>query len=1496
MLSNRIGLGFTRRLTLTLFVGGLFLVSAQLEVRARPPTSDGIVESGVVRIPDWLLDSAQEIVGTPTVGEMGITETVEQIMARQATIDAAGGPPFEIRPMRNHEPREREPRDPRRKHLHQNPDSPATSQWPPPNGEPAPDSPQLIGPTNFLAVQISNTAGFIPPDTMGAVGPSQIVVCVNGRIKSFNRSGTPDSALNATTDGFFNSVRNGSGTSDPQVRYDRTSGRWFIIMVNVASTNNRILIAASSGTTITNSSSFTFFFIQHNNTGGDGTGDNNTFFDYPSLGIDANALYIGGNLFTSGGSFSRTSGHVIRKTSVLSGGPLVDTAFRGLVVGSGAGPYTPRGVDNDDPSATEGYFIGVDNVAFGLLQMRRVGSPGGTPTISGNLSITVPATAFPILVPASGSTTSISALDDRLFEAAIHRNTLTGVSTLWTAHNIQVNSSGVASSSGGRDGSRWYEIKSLSTTPTLNQSGTLFSNASASPRSFWIPSVAMSGQGHMALGCSYASATTNDWAGVAAAGRLSSDPLGTTQSPTIVQAGLGSYTLVGNGSNRWGDFSFTHVDPNDNMTMWTFQEYANATNSWAVRVVQLLAPPPATPSGISPSTVCQGSMLDLVLTGTSSSGSGFYDPGNGYSNHISASVGGTGVAVNSVTFTDPTHVTLNITVDAGAAPGARTVTVTNPDGQSTVSASGILTIPNCNDGNSCTMDTCSNGVCGHENHAGFCDDGDLCTVSDVCVGGICTGIPINCGDGNDCTTDTCQTGNCVHTSNSNPCDDGNACTSNDICAGGTCNGTSISCDDGNVCTTDNCDPLTGCMHTNNHVPCDDGDACTIGDVCSGGSCSGIPIDCNDGNVCTDDSCDHSTGCQHPNNTNVCDDHHLCTDDDVCGGGFCSGTPVSDCTECTQDGDCDDLNACTTDTCQAGFCIFTDNTDPCDDGNSCTANDTCSGGVCVGGAAVVCNDGNVCTDDSCNPAGGCVYVNNSSPCDDGDACTTYDTCMNGGCVGGPPPDCNDHNVCTDDSCIPASGCHHANNASACDDGNACTTNDTCAGGSCAGGPAPNCDDGNVCTDDSCTPGSGCTHVDNTNSCNDGHVCTSGDVCSGGVCMGTPIPNCTECTQDSECNDGNVCTTDTCQSGRCVYTPNSNPCDDGNACTTNDTCSGGSCVGGASPNCNDNNPCTDDSCDMSQGCRHVNNSNLCNDGNACTANDTCGGGSCSGTTISCNDGNACTDDSCNPASGCQFVNNTSPCDRDGDSCTQDQCDGQGNCVFVQLVCNFPTTPLADPTGVDKTRYFSFQITSSATAAGSDTALQVTLVSLMHPNPPNLPQYPPPNFSAFEGSIRWVGPVSDCQETETPLTAFKCARLQCSPNYVDWVAVLGGQTLHISGVEVVPSSTYDVRQFSSTCLGNENTCTGVSSTLRISTSRWGDVLAPFQAPSPAPLTQPNVTDIAAAVDKFKSVPTAIIVARADVNPAIPNERVDIADVANIVDGFKNLAYPYPGPAACP
>ena len=652
-------------------IASVFFVSANLLENTVSSNNTKVVS------PDWnqfqtvsLQDSLT--IGIPVDGEPGITETVQEIMDREAMLPAD----YYARP----KPKTNPEFEIERPEKELNPNSPESSQWPlrnPDDKNPEPlqtDNPQTVG-TSILGPTIS-LSGYIPPDSQGDVGPTQVLTCSNGRIRVYSKAGALG-GLNSDLDVFFNSVRNGSGISDPHIRYDRLSARWFIVAINVQAAPNRVVIAVSSTSTITNTASFTFYQFTENLPGA-----LNGFADYPTLGVDKNALYIGMNMFNAAlTAFIGTNGYVIRKSTLLSG-TLTTTGFT-ILNGTGAGMYTPQGADNDDPSANEGYFIGVDNAAFSLLVMKRITNPGTTPSISGNLNITVPTTFYPETVPHSGSSNNLDALDDRLFAAMIHKNKISGAISLWTSHNIEVNSSGVASSSGNRNAGRWYEISNLTTTPTLTQSGTLFDPTVTNPRYYWVPSVAMSGQGHMAIGTS--TAGINQFAQIYVAGRLRTNTLGTLQASTLAQSSSSSYN-VETGTQRWGDYSQTVVDPNDDMTMWTFQEYCNSSNSWGVRAIQLRAPLPATPSSSSIVNIESGQpSVNIVVTGTSVSGSEFFDPGAdaggpGFANHITASINGS-VTVNSVTFTDPTHVTLNIST-VGSALGLKNITVTNPDGQS----------------------------------------------------------------------------------------------------------------------------------------------------------------------------------------------------------------------------------------------------------------------------------------------------------------------------------------------------------------------------------------------------------------------------------------------------------------------------------------------------------------------------------------------------------------------------------------------------------------------------------------------------------------------------------------------------------------------------------------------------------------------------------------------------------------------------------------------
>ena len=551
-------------------------------------------------------------------------------------------------------------------------------------------------------------------------------------------------------------------------------------------------------------------------------------------------------------------------------------------------------------------------------------------------------------------------------------------------------------------------------------------------------------------------------------------------------------------------------------------------------------------------------------------------------------------------------------------------------------AAGVCTggqLVDCDDDNVCTTDQCDPAKgCTHKFTQLPCDDGSKCTLGDQCLNGKCKGLgKLSCDDNNPCTDDQCfAEKGCVALPNKATCDDGNGCTKDDQCAGGQCSGKGGACDcqtdedckkfdDGDRCNgTLFCDksvagkfackvkpnspidcstaPSTTCLPVEceaktgkcigvpaaDKTPCDDSDACTLGDVCQGGGCSSAQkVNCNDANPCTSDSCDAKAGCKNAANTLPCDDGNACTQGDLCADSKCGGGKALD---------CDDGNACTKHAClPASGCSQTPVDSKCDDGNACTTGDACEKGQCKASSVLDCDDKNDCTLDKCDPVkGGCQNLKTTAPCEDGNACTVGDKCADGACQKGAPRNCNDGQLCTDDSCDPANfttPCKNAPNADKCSDGDACTTADQCFAGKCKPGPALKCDDNEVCTADSCDADKGCVSLPTTVTCTDENPCTTGDACNKlGKCAGTGKTN---------CDDGNSCTFDSCDpsdtSGKgvakgCVHVNNNAACDDGNACTKEDQCEAGTCkLSKPVPfccnndlQCNDGRACTTDKC--------------------------------------------------------------------------------------------------------------------------------------------------------------------------------------------------------------------------------------------------------------------------------------------------------------------------------
>ena len=632
---------------------------------------------------------------------------------------------------------------------------------------------------------------------------------------------------------------------------------------------------------------------------------------------------------------------------------------------------------------------------------------------------------------------------------------------------------------------------------------------------------------------------------------------------------------------------------------------------------------------------------------------------------VTGPTAGADAAANDVHTPDGASVDSGPIADTAKSPDTIDAADVAADGGFDLAPPTPDTKPECQQANECPaptkvcrVATCEAGHCGEAAALDGidCDDDDACTSLEVCQGGVCLpGEVTPCEDGNGCTFDSCDSNvGCVHKPSTGSCDDADACTVNDVCKAGSCvSGLPLPCGDGNPCTEDSCDSAkTGCVHSTTEKPCDDGNACTLADGCVDGIClPGAATNCDDLQACTSDSCNPQSGCVNTPNVAPCDDGDACTVADKCSAGACkSGAPLV----------CNDGNPCTDDDCKAGSgCLSTPNAAPCSDSNVCTQDDGCVGGACAPGKALPCDDANPCTTDGCDPAQGCGHVANKLPCDDGDACTGADLCLKGACSGGAAVDCNDANPCTDDACQLASGCTHTTNAAACDDNNVCTEQDACEQGSCKPGIVPDCDDGNGCTTETCDPKQGCKNVANTQACSDGDACSSGDVCADGKCTaGAQVV----------CNDGNGCTDDACDTiAGCQSKHNVAGCSDGNVCTTADACKGGVCLPGAATVCDDANPCTTDSCDPAQGCLSTANGLPCDDGSVCTAGDQCAQGACApGKVVKCDDGNACTADSCDLAQGCTAVANSAACD-DGNACTSADACAASACAGKAVVCD-------------------------------------------------------------------------------------------------------------------------------------------------------------------------------------------------------------------------------------
>lgn len=418
---------------------------------------------------------------------------------------------------------------------------------------------------------------FIPPDTMGAVGPTQFGELINGGYAVFSKTG---GLVSRTTDqNFWNAAGVGAaaapGVFDPRIQYDASSGHWFASELasstSAGNINNQLLVAVSKTSDLTqgfNGFAFNTF---------SGTSQN-FFADFDTLGVNSQGVYVGLNDFTSAGAGTAVSFLAIDKASLISSATSsTPTSTLFYDVNPNTTGFTPHPVTDTSTDTTE-YLLSDGNTPAGVQSVSTItGTTGQLNAGGGNVSVT--GYSGPPDASQLGSTALISSGDTRFSGAVVK---VGGI--IYGTQSVQDPTSGL-------DDIRLVGINATTKATVLDQ---LISSPSLN---YYYPSVAVDASGKVIIGFS-SSGPSQYASGDVLVGQLNAAGSAVSFSgPTALAPGQGSYNVTFGGTeNRWGDYSSTTADPTDPNSFWTIQEYASATNQWSTNISEItLGSPSAAP-------------------------------------------------------------------------------------------------------------------------------------------------------------------------------------------------------------------------------------------------------------------------------------------------------------------------------------------------------------------------------------------------------------------------------------------------------------------------------------------------------------------------------------------------------------------------------------------------------------------------------------------------------------------------------------------------------------------------------------------------------------------------------------------------------------------------------------------------------------------------------------------------------------------------------------
>ena len=438
--------------------------------------------------------------------------------------------------------------------------------------------------------KVGTSSRTIPPDTTGAVGATRIFSTLNSNYRIQNKA---DGATLSTVsmDAFWaplNSATPGpspvpspvAGAFDPRIQYDPYTGggRWIVAAVSNNRTPSASVLVGISASSDPQGTFTLYRFVVGCAAGAEGCDPSGEWADFPMLGFNKNWIAVGWNQFRTAGN----GGFVAGKMLILDYPALLTgTATSNIsTVSSGANfcmhPATTY-------SATEEVlYVPVHISSAGAAyQLHRINKkPDGSPelVIDGvNKSRpgggwtqpggdTLPQTCVGTLgATCPGTPRFIDSGDSFIRSNVVFRN-----GSIWYAQTIGL-PAGRTAATIDRTAAQWTR---LDTTGAFVEGGRIDDANANTTNGEWYayPSIAVNANGDLLLG--FSNFSWKHFARAAYAMRPNGEA--SMRDPALIKEGEDYYSKSFTGTrNRWGDYSHTIVDPDNDLDFWTIQEYAS---------------------------------------------------------------------------------------------------------------------------------------------------------------------------------------------------------------------------------------------------------------------------------------------------------------------------------------------------------------------------------------------------------------------------------------------------------------------------------------------------------------------------------------------------------------------------------------------------------------------------------------------------------------------------------------------------------------------------------------------------------------------------------------------------------------------------------------------------------------------------------------------------------------------------------------------------------